>query len=145
MIEIRIVLSVIARLQIVEIDEALVVDRQKRDVETILFEMLAGVENRFVFGDARDDVIALFAIHPGDAFHRQIVGFRRAAREDDFPWIGANQCGNFFARRLDGLFRFPAELVVAACGIAETDPSGTASWRQARADRAESSRDCPCK
>ena len=105
--------------QIVQIDETLAVDRQKRDVETILFKMLAGVENRFVFRDARDDVIAFLAIHPCDAFHRQIVGFRRATREDDLARIGADQCGDFFACRLDGLFRFPAELVIAACGIAE--------------------------
>ena len=76
--------------QIVEVDETLAVHRQKRDVETILFKMLAGVENRFVLGDAGDDVIAFLAIHPCDAFHRQIVGFRRATREDDLARIGAD-------------------------------------------------------
>ena len=77
--------------QIVEIDEALVVDRQERDAEAFLLEMLAGIENRLVFGDARDDVIALFAIHPGHTLDGQVVGFGRAAREDDFAMIGADQ------------------------------------------------------
>ena len=84
--------------KIVEIDKSLVVDRQKRDAATFLFQVLAGIENRLVFGDAGDDVIALFAIHPRHAFERQIVGFGRAAGEDDFPRIGADQKRRFALR-----------------------------------------------
>src|SRR5262245_59946883 len=59
--------------QVVQIHEPLVVDRQKRDSESILFQVLAGIEDRLVFGDGRDDVVALLAVHGGDAFDGQII------------------------------------------------------------------------
>ena len=110
MIEIRIVLSVIAVSKIIQIDEALVVDRQERDPVAFLLEMLAGIENRLVLGDAGDDVIALLAIHRGDALDRQVVRFRRAAREDDFARIRADQRCDLLSRLLDGLLGFPPKL-----------------------------------
>jgi hypothetical protein len=37
-----------------------------------------------VLGDARDDVIALLAVHLADALDRKVVRLGRAAREDEF-------------------------------------------------------------
>src|SRR6185436_4156027 len=67
----------------------------------------------------RDDVVALLAVHLGDALDRQVVRFGRAAREDDLLRVRADEIRNLLARLLDRLFRFPAERMVAAGGVAE--------------------------
>ncbi len=113
------VLSVIAAFELVEADAAVLLHRQVGDAIAVLFEVLAGVEHGLVLGDAGDDVVALLAIHLGDALDREVVGFGRAAREDDFLRVGADQIGDLLARFVDGLFRFPAERMIAARRVAE--------------------------
>ena len=81
--------------------------------------MLAGVEDCLVFGDRGDDVITFFPVHPGDAFDRQVIGLRRTTRNDDFPGVRTDQRRDLFPGVFDGLFRFPAELVIPACRIPE--------------------------
>ena len=66
-----------------------------------------------------DDVIALLAVHLGDALDRQVVRFGGAAREDDFLGVGADQIGDLLARLFDRLFGFPPERMVAARRVAE--------------------------
>ncbi len=85
----------------------------------MLFQALAGIKNRFVLGGRGDDVVALFGIHLGDTFDRQVVRFRRAAGEDDLFGSGADQVGDLLARFFDGLFGFPSEAVVAAGRVSE--------------------------
>ena len=80
----RIVLSVIASRQHVEIDQPVALHRQISDAIAVLFQLLAGIENRFVLGGRSDDVVAFFGIHLGHALDRQVVGFGGAAGEDDF-------------------------------------------------------------
>ena len=119
MIVMRIVLSVIARLQLVEADAAVLLHRQVGDAVAVLLEPLAGVDDRLVLGDRGDDVVALLAVHLGDALDREVVGLGRAAREDDFLRVRADEIGDLLARLLDRLFGFPAERMVAAGGVAE--------------------------
>jgi hypothetical protein len=59
--------------QLVEADAAVLLDRQIRHARALLLELLAGVDDRLVLGHARDDVIALLAIHLGDALDREVV------------------------------------------------------------------------
>jgi hypothetical protein len=63
-------------------------------------------------------MIALFAIHFRGAFNGQVGGFRGAAGENDFFGRGVNELGNLAARVFNGFFRYPAEFMVAAGGIA---------------------------
>ena len=76
MIVMRIVLSVMAAAQLVEADAAVLLHRQIRDAVAVLLEALARVDHRLVLGDARDDVVALLAIHLGHALDREVVRTR---------------------------------------------------------------------
>ena len=105
--------------QLVETDAAVLLHRQIGDARALLLELLARVDDRLVLDHARDDVIALLAVHLRDALDRQVVRFGRAAREDDFLRAGANQIGHLLAGSLHRLLGFPAERVVAAGGVAE--------------------------
>ena len=115
----RIVLSEIAAFRLVETDAAVLLHRQIGDPAAFLLEMLAGIDHGLVLGDCRDDVVALLAIHAGDALDRQVVRFGRAAREDDFLRVGADQIGDLLAGFFDRFLRLPPERMVAAGGIAE--------------------------
>ena len=99
--------------------QAVLLHRQIGDAVAVLLEALAGVEHRLVLGDARDDVVALLAIHLGDALDREVVGLGRAAREDDLLRVRADQIGDLLARLVDRFFRLPAERMVAAGRVAE--------------------------
>ncbi len=105
--------------QIVEADQAVLLHRQIGDPVAVLLEALARVDHRLVLGDARDDVIALLAVHLGDALDREVVRLGRAAGEDDFLGVRADQIGHLLARLVDRLFGLPAERMVAARRVAE--------------------------
>ena len=105
--------------QHVEIDQAVAFDRQVGDAVAVLFELLAGIENGFVLGGRGDDVVAFFGIHLGHAFDGEVVGLGGAAGEDDFAGRGADEVGDLFAGFVYGLLGHPAELVIAAGGVAE--------------------------
>jgi hypothetical protein len=72
-----------------------------------------------VLGHARDDVVALLAVHLGDALDREVVRLGCAAGEDDFLGRGPDQIGHLLARRFDRLFGVPAKGVIAARRIPE--------------------------
>ena len=57
--EMRIVLSVIAGLQAIEVDQPVGLDVEKRDLEPVLLQVLAAVEHGLMLGGDGDDVIAL--------------------------------------------------------------------------------------
>src|SRR5882762_7483615 len=73
------------------VDAAIALYRQIGDFVAVLFEALTGVEHSFMLNGLGDDVIALFAVHFGDALDHQVVGFGRTAGKDDFLGRGADQ------------------------------------------------------
>ena len=105
--------------QIIQINKPSIVDREESNSKSFLFKMLTGVEDGLVLGDRRNDVVALLAIHPGDALDCQIVGFGCAAGDYNLSRISADQCSDLLPSLFHGFFRFPTEFVVAACGIPE--------------------------
>ena len=76
---------------------------------------IAHIEDRAVLGDAGDEVAPLL----GHALDREVVGLRRAAREDDLARVRADHRRDLFSGGLDGLRRVAAEGVVAARRVAE--------------------------
>src|SRR5258708_35714458 len=98
----------------VEIDAPVLLHRQIRDACAVLLEALAGVMHGLVLGHARDDVIALLAVHLGGALDRKVVGLGRAAREDNLLRIGADEIRDLLSRLFDGLFGGPPERMIAA-------------------------------
>ena len=106
-------------LQIVEIDAAVLLHRQIGHAEAVLLQPLAGVEHGLVLGRLGDDVVALLAIHLGDALDGKVVALGGAGGEDDFFRGRADQLGDPLARLLDRLLGHPAELMIAAGGVAE--------------------------
>ena len=119
MMLIRIVLSVIAACSCSRSTRPLVCTGRYVTRTPCFFQALAGVENRLVLGGRRDDVVALFGVHLGHALQRQVVRFGRAAGEHDLLGGCADQARDLLARLLDRFFRFPAEAVIAAGGVAE--------------------------
>ena len=85
----------------------------------MLLQLLAGIEDGLVLGDLGDDVVAALAVHLGDALDGEVVALGGAGGEDDLLGGGADELGDLLAGDLDGLLRLPAELVVAAGGVAE--------------------------
>ena len=71
-------------LQVVEIDAAVLLHRQIGHAEAMLLQPLAAVEHRLVLGRLGDDVVALLAIHLGDALDGEVVALGGAGGEDDF-------------------------------------------------------------
>ena len=115
----RIVLSVMAAFSSSRLIRPSFGHRQIRDPVAVLLEALARVDHRLVLGDRRDDVIPLLPIHLGDAFNRQVVGLGRAAREDNFLRVRADEIRHLLARLVHRFFGFPAEGMVAARRVAE--------------------------
>ena len=76
MMLIRMVLSVIASRKLIQIHQAVLLNRQIGDAHAVFFEALAGVEDGFVLRGGGDDVVAFFGIHLGDAFEGQVVRIR---------------------------------------------------------------------
>ncbi len=106
-------------LQVVEIDQAVFLHRQVGDAVAVLLQALAGVEHGLVLGDRGDDVIALLAVHLGDALDGEVVALGGAGGEDDFFRGRADQLGDALARRFHAFFGRPSERVIAAGGVAE--------------------------
>src|SRR5260370_38224541 len=80
----------------------------------VFFQPFAGIEHGLMLGSLRDDVISLLAIHLRDAVNRQIVGFGRAAREDNLLRHGVNQLGYLSPGALHSLLSRPSERAIAA-------------------------------
>ena len=99
------------------IDAAVLLHRQIGHFVAVLFQALAGVQHRLVLDRLGDDVVALFAVHLGNALDHQVVGFRGAAGEDDFLGRRADQRGDLRACDFDRFFAGPAKRVVAARGV----------------------------
>src|SRR5579863_1526994 len=98
---------------------AIFTHRKVGNFKAFFFQTLAGIENCLVLDSLGDDVIALFAVHFGDALDHQVVAFSGAAGEDDFLRSSANQRGDLRAGGFDRFFAGPAEGMVTAGGVAE--------------------------
>ena len=96
-------------LQFVEIDETIFLHRQVSNAVAVLLKALAGIEHGLVLGDRGDDVVALLAVHLGDAFDGEVVALGSAGGEDDFFRGGADQLGDALASCLHAFFAGPAE------------------------------------
>jgi hypothetical protein len=104
---------------ILRIHTAILANRQVRDFETVLLQILAGIQHSLVLDRLGNDVVALFAVHFRDALDHQVVGFGRSAGENNFLRGRANQRSHLLARILNRFFASPAERVVAARRIPE--------------------------
>src|SRR5262249_4998854 len=104
---------------VLRINATVALNRQVSHLESVLFQALAGVEHSFVFDRLGDDVIALLAVHLGDALDHQVVAFSGSASEDDLFRSSGDQRGDLRASVFHGLFPSPAKGVVAAGGVAE--------------------------
>ncbi len=103
--------------ELVEIDEALAVDREAGDPVAILCQASTRIEDGLVLRRRRDDVSAF--VQPGYPLDRQIVRFGRARREDDFLRRDVQRLGDGAARLVDGVAGLRAERVAGAGGVAE--------------------------
>ena len=99
--------------------------REEGDIEAFVLKPLARVEHGLVLVRRGDDVaaslraIGALRIHASGALDREVVRLGRAARPDDLLGRRADERCGLLAGEVDGVLRFPAELVVAARGVAE--------------------------
>ena len=85
-------------LQIVEVNQPIFLHRQIGHAKAELLQMFAGIEHRLVLGDRSDDVVALLAVHLGDALNGEVVTFGGARGEDDLFRGRADQLCDTLAR-----------------------------------------------
>ncbi len=104
---------------IVRIDPAGAVDRHIGDFEPLLFKGLTGVQDGFVLGGGGDNMVALIAVGPGNAFEGEIIGFGGTTGKDDLFGFGIDECGHLFPRCLHGFLCLPAVAMRAAGSIAK--------------------------
>ncbi len=102
-----------------EVEQAVRFRDERRDGKAGALELEHRVEHCLVLGLHRDQVLALVAAGERGPFDREIVGFGRTGRPNDFTRIGVDQRGDLIARRFDRRARCVAERVRAARGIAE--------------------------
>jgi hypothetical protein len=106
--------------QVVEIDAAVLVDRQIGHLGLArTLQRLARVQNCLVLGDGCDDVVALVPVELDDALERQIVRLRGAAGEDDLLRLGVQQAADLLAPGVHRGLGVPSELMVTARRISE--------------------------
>ena len=104
---------------IVRVHNAIAADRHAGDFDASPFERLAGVQHRMMLDGRGDDVARLRAgALSTHAKNGGVIGLGAAAGEDDFARTRADQCGDRFARTLDGSARALAE-GMDRVGIAE--------------------------
>ena len=106
-------------LQVIEIDQAVLLDGHIGDAVPILFEALAGVEHGLVLGNRGDNVVTLLAIHLRHTLDGEVIALGGAGSEDDLFCGRADQLGDTLARGLDAFFGSPSKGVIAAGSIAE--------------------------
>ena len=93
--------------------------REVRRLETFFLELLARIEHRLVFREARDDVISLFAVEPRDTEDREIVRLCCSRREDDFFRGAAEEIRHLLPRLVHRGFRLPAVEMIAGGRVSE--------------------------
>src|SRR5207249_11668045 len=97
---------------------AVAIHRQISDVKALALQPATRVEHGSMFRRTGNYMTAVLPLHMGDALESQIIALSGATGEDNLSGIRANQAGNFVASVLDCSFRFPAENMVTAGGVA---------------------------
>ena len=105
--------------QFCQVDQSVVFYFQVGHFPAFFFNMLAGIQHRFMFDIAGDDMVALAGIHFENAFDRQVIPFSSTGSKDDFFRICADQFGYLFAGIIHGFLRCPPKRVVTAGRITE--------------------------
>lgn len=75
---------------LLKIDKAIAVDWQVRDIETLLLQMPARVQNTLVLGLRGDHMPLLFFVKVRNPFDCDVVRLCCSRREDDFFGRGSN-------------------------------------------------------
>ncbi len=115
------------------IDQAVLAHVDVGHLEALLFQALAGVEHGLVLDGRSDDVLALAGVVLGDAFDREVVALRCAAREHDLlAAVGTDHVRDGLAGVFDGGLGFPTK----AMRTARCVPEGRREVRQHRLDHA---------
>src|SRR5438876_981664 len=78
-------------LHVVDVHEAVRLHRDVRHRESLPLEPLAGIEPRPLLDRRRHDVVALLAVHLGDALEREVDRLRAARREHDFLGVARSE------------------------------------------------------
>ena len=98
------------------------VDRHVRDREAPFLQPPDGIQDGLVLNRGGDDVRAATRLQlVGEAKDREVVGFRRAAREGHLVWLCRCECGELFACSANSLACRRAVLMRPAGLVAELD------------------------
>lgn len=113
--------------QVVQVDEAVLLDRKVGYFEAALREPTAAVQDALVLlgieGEertnrlGRDDVVLLSLVELGDSLHGDVVALRGARSENDFFRRSSDQLSNLLSRLLDRLSSAPSENVCSRVRI----------------------------
>ncbi len=95
-------------LQLLEVDEAVLLDRQIGDLEAFQLQVAAGIQHALMLGHHGDDVVLLALVEMRDALEREVVRFGRAGGEDDLLLVRADDRRDLSARLLHRLLRLPS-------------------------------------
>mmetsp|Transcript_43067 Transcript_43067/g.84220 ORF Transcript_43067/g.84220 Transcript_43067/m.84220 type:complete len:337 (+) Transcript_43067:513-1523(+) len=97
--------------QLVEVHDTVLHHGKVRDLETLLLEDAAGVEDALVLRLGGDDVLLLPLVEPRDALDRHVVALGRAARPDDLLRVRADQRPHARPCFLHGALCLPSKVV----------------------------------
>src|SRR5207253_11092475 len=100
-----------------KIDQTIWFNREISYFATALFNVLASIENSFMFSSNSNDMVALAGIHFKNTFDRKVVALCCARSEDDLFRIGADQFRYLFACVINCFFSLPTKWVITACRI----------------------------
>ena len=81
---------------------AILIDRKIGDLEALGLKIMASIQNGLMLDGRRDDVIAFFFVHLGYTDQGEIVTLGRAAGEDDFFFVRADELCDLATGMLDG-------------------------------------------
>ena len=111
MMEMRMVLSVIAFSRSAGSTRPVLVDREVRDGESFLFQVLAGMEDRMVLDLRGDDMVAFLPVRQGNALDRPVVGLAPPGGEVDLVGLCAQRLCYLCPGSINRLLRFAGNAV----------------------------------
>ena len=107
------------RTERVEVEEAVILDVEIRDLVALTLQFAHGVERGLVLRPDGDEMLALVLVEVGSALQRQVDRLRRAGRPYQFLRVAADERGDVPARLFDGRLGGPAERMRTRGRIAE--------------------------
>ncbi len=97
--------------QILNRDQTIRGGRQPGDLEAFTFKLQAGINHRFMFGYAGNNVLAARLIKLGRAFNGEVVGFGGTGGKHDFTRVSIHQLCHLITRNVYRFFGLPAKTV----------------------------------